>query len=115
MSGRTRRVPDLAQARLPFVDSPKLAAGWPKEGTRADRALSLLLSGEGFNHPDFIGQCGSWRLAAAVFELRKLGWPIETVYTGRLRSGENPYPIATYWLNEECVNSVVGVRRPRTA
>ena len=45
----------------------------------ADRALKLFLDGKVYDHPDFLEGCGSWRLAAVVFQLRALGWPIDTL------------------------------------
>ncbi|WP_374662127.1 hypothetical protein [Inhella sp.] len=45
----------------------------------ADRALKLFLDGRVFDHPDFMEGSGSWRLAAVVFQLRTLGWPIDTI------------------------------------
>jgi hypothetical protein len=65
--------------QLTFLDSPPFCPTWPKRNTLADRALKLFLDGRAFDHPDFIGVCGSWRLAAVVFQLRTLGWPVETI------------------------------------
>lgn len=49
----------------------------PTPGTLADKALALLRAGAAIDHPTFEAATGSWRLAAVVFELRALGWPIE--------------------------------------
>jgi hypothetical protein len=65
--------------QLTFIDAPPFCPTWPKPNTLADRALRMLLDGKVFDHPDFLDGCGSWRLAAVVFQLRALGWPIETV------------------------------------
>lgn len=65
--------------QLTFLDPPPFCHSWPKRNTLADRALKLFLDGRIFDHPDFIGGCGSWRLAAVVYQLRALGWPIETI------------------------------------
>jgi hypothetical protein len=64
--------------QLSFIDPPPFCPSWPKRNTLADRALKLFLDGKVFDHPDFLDGCGSWRLAAVVFQLRTLGWPIET-------------------------------------
>ncbi len=65
--------------QLTFIDPPPFCPSWPKRNSLADRALKLFLDGRMFDHPDFLAGCGSWRLAAVVFQLRTLGWPIETI------------------------------------
>ena len=65
--------------QLTFIDPPLFCPAWPKRNSLADRALKMLLSGRVFDHPDFLEGCGSWRLAAVVFQLRALGWPIDTI------------------------------------
>jgi hypothetical protein len=65
--------------QLTLIDPPPFCPSWPKRNTLADRALKLFLDGRVFDHPDFIEGSGSWRLAAFVFELRALGWPVETI------------------------------------
>lgn len=52
---------------------------WPARGSLPDRALKMFLDGRVLDHPDFLEGCGSWRLAAVVFQLRALGWPIDTL------------------------------------
>jgi hypothetical protein len=39
----------------------------------------MLMDGKALDHPDFLAGCGSWRLAAVVFQLRTLGWPVTTI------------------------------------
>jgi hypothetical protein len=65
--------------QLTLIDPPPFCPAWPKRNTLADCALKLFLDGRVFNHPDFIDGAGSWRLAAVVFQLRTLGWPIDTI------------------------------------
>lgn len=65
--------------QLTFLDPPPFCPSWPKRNSLADRALKLFLDGKAFDHPDFLAGCGSWRLAAVVFQLRTLGWPITTI------------------------------------
>ena len=65
--------------QLTFLDPPPFCPAWPKRNTLADRALKMFLDGRVFDHPDFLEGCGSWRLAAVVFALRALGWPIDTI------------------------------------
>jgi hypothetical protein len=65
--------------QLTLLDPPPFCPAWPTRNTLADRALKLFLDGRVFDHPDFLGGSGSWRLAAVVFQLRTLGWPIQTI------------------------------------
>ncbi len=65
--------------QLTLIDPPPFSPAWPTRNTLADRALKLFLDGRVFDHPDFLEGAGSWRLAAVVFQLRALGWPIETI------------------------------------
>ena len=65
--------------QLSFIDPPPFCPAWPKRNSLADRALKMFLDGRVFDHPDFLEGCGSWRLAAVVFQLRSLGWPIDTL------------------------------------
>jgi hypothetical protein len=65
--------------QLTFLPPPPFCPSWPNRNSLADRALRMFLDGRVLDHPDFLGACGSWRLAAVVFQLRALGWPITTV------------------------------------
>ena len=65
--------------QLTFIEPPPFCPAWPKRSSLADRALKMFLDGRVFDHPDFLEGCGSWRLAAVVFQLRALGWPIDTI------------------------------------
>jgi hypothetical protein len=62
---------------MTLFDCPPTAPALPTPGTLADKALALLRAGAEIDHPTFEALTGSWRLAAVVFELRVLGWPIE--------------------------------------
>lgn len=62
-----------------LFEPAEFSPNWPKKGTLADRALSMLLDGITLDHLDFQGLTQSWRLAAVIFELRCMGWPIGTV------------------------------------
>ena len=100
--------------QLTLLDAPPFCPGWPQRNTLADRALKLLLDGRALDHPDFIDGAGSWRLAAVVFQLRTLGWPIETIDASR-PSEENPSrSIALYRLPAKAAAEVLvtGVQRP---
>ncbi len=65
--------------QLSFLPTLPFCPTWPTPGTLAALALRRLMDGELLNHNDFIGACGSWRLGAVVYDLRVLGWPIETI------------------------------------
>lgn len=58
-----------------FLPPPPLAPTWPS-APLAGHALSALLAGRTLDHPAFFATSGSWRLAAVVRELRRLGWPV---------------------------------------
>ena len=67
--------------QLSFLPPLPFCPTWPTKHTLEDEALALLLAGRLIDHPEFEGDCGSWRLAAVVFNLRALGWPIDTILT----------------------------------
>lgn len=62
--------------QLTLFPLPPLAPVRPAVGTLADAALRMLLAGHTLTHPAFESRTGSWRLAAIVFELRAMGWPV---------------------------------------
>jgi hypothetical protein len=84
--------------QLNLIDAPKLSPSWPPVGLAA-HCLDLLLSGAAINHPDFERETKSWRLAAYVNDLRRMGWPIEseTEAAGEHRN------IARYRLSPEAL------------
>jgi hypothetical protein len=75
-----------------LFEPPPFCPQWPNPATLTARALSMLLAGERLTHPDFQAATRSWRLAACIDELRKLGWPVQTFgetglpITGRRRA-----------------------------
>lgn len=85
--------------QLTLFALPPMCPTWPQRGTLAERALALLLEGRNLDHPTFEAETGSWRLAAVVFELRELGWPVQT--TEKLLPTPNcpTRHIATYCLS----------------
>jgi hypothetical protein len=71
----------------------QFAARCPNPGTQAAIALASLLRGEYLRQVDWLHV--GWRLAAAIGELRDLGWPVLSILihiNGRKR------PIAEYSL-----------------
>jgi hypothetical protein len=84
--------------QLTLIDAPKLSPSWPPVGLAA-HCLDLLLSGAAIAHPDFERETKSWRLAAYINDLRRMGWPIEsdTETAGEHRN------IARYRLSPEAL------------
>lgn len=64
--------------QLSFLPPPPFSPTWPTKGTLPDVALSMFLAGQMLDHSDFEANTQSWRLSAVVFQLKELGWPIES-------------------------------------
>lgn len=85
MSPEKKKAPEPSKVQgaygeqLSFLPPPPFCPTWPQRGTLADRALGLFMDGATLDHPDFESRTQSWRLAAVVFTLRTLGWPIESI------------------------------------
>lgn len=62
--------------QMSFLPEPKYQPRYPIQGTMAAKALRLMLTGAKVAHPDFEAVTGSWRLAAHIYVLKKLGWPV---------------------------------------
>ena len=62
--------------QMSFLPEPPYNPRWPKENTLAEKALQVLLTGKKVSHPQFEVLTGSWRLAAHIYTLKRLGWPI---------------------------------------
>jgi hypothetical protein len=69
----------VLREQLSLMDLPPLCPKLPTRNSLAYRALKLFVDGEVLDHRDFFQGSGSWRLAAVVFRLRVLGWPVETI------------------------------------
>lgn len=67
----------------------------PKAGTLAAHCLQLLRTRPSLTSPSFQEATGSWRLAAVIFDLRGLGWPI---LAATIPSGTSKRGIARYFL-----------------
>lgn len=89
-----------------LFEPPPFSPVWPSPATLVARALDMLLTGERVTHPDFQADTRSWRLAACIDVLRKLGWPVLTFdengqpITGRRRA------IAAYQLPAYALQAV---------
>lgn len=68
-----------APEQLSLFPQPPFCPIWPKHGTLADRALGILMDGHLIDHSEFESRTRSWRACAAIFMLRSLGWPVETI------------------------------------
>lgn len=86
--------------QLTLFAMPAMCPTWPQRGTLADKALALLLDGRSLDHPTFEAEEGSWRLAATVFCLRELGWPIQTDHTSEPTPTCPSRTIAKYYLRD---------------
>jgi hypothetical protein len=86
-----------AAEQLTLFAPPPFAPAWPGRGTLAAHALTKLMMGRQLDHPTFEAATGSWRLAAVVFELRAMGWPVESI--------EAPSP------TEQCPSRAIAVYR----
>ena len=94
--------------QLSFLPPAPLSPVWPSSGL-ALIALDALLSGDVIDHPGFEADTGSWRLAAVVNDLRRLGWPIQSdVAPDTLHDGR-PRTVARYSLSPETLAQLRGV------
>jgi hypothetical protein len=71
--------PQGAGEQLSFLPPPPFCPTWPTRNTLADCALGELMNGKMIDHHDFEDGTQSWRLGAVIFNLRTLGWPVETI------------------------------------
>lgn len=83
---------------------------WPRTNTLAGIALDAMLNGTTLDHPSFERITGSWRLAAVIFELRALGWPIRS-RNRPAQPGERA-GIAVYSLSARALATTFAARRP---
>ena len=82
--------------QLSFLEPVPLNPRMPSPHTLPARALAHLLTGQALTQRQFLAD--SWRLAAAVHELARMGWP---VLTDRLPAPSNIAPggnVAAYRL-----------------
>ena len=84
--------------QLSFLPPQPFNPTWPTRGTLADRALGAMLNGQKIDHPAFENTTLSWRLGAVIFNLRALGWPIETINVARPTAEMPNRAIALYHL-----------------
>ncbi len=108
MKNPERRQASSGFEQLSFLPEPDFNPVWPTPNTLPARCLSLLLAGHSLTHQDFIAVTGSWRLAAVIFTLKELGWPVLD-YEIPAPTVEAPSRhISRYYLGQETVKQAFG-------
>lgn len=95
--------------QLALIAPPPFAPSWPSPTGMASAALHLMLGGAKIDHHDFMGELHSHRLAAYVYDLRALGWPVDTILVPAPSADCPGRTIARYSL-PEWVRQAVGQR-----
>jgi hypothetical protein len=93
--------------QLELLPAPPLRVQWPNPETFAHEALMRMLHGERITQPSF-GPERAWRLAAYIFDLTEMGWPVRSTPVadpGRSR------PIAEYWLPRKAIRAARAMRK----
>ncbi len=83
--------------------APDLLPSDPTPGTRPAEALSLLLERGSIDQREFLDDAGGWRLSDAIYELRRRGWPIETIRVQTTSAAGKKSRIARYRLDRAAV------------
>jgi hypothetical protein len=60
-----------------------------------------MLAGKPLDHADFIRETGSWRLAAVIRDLRRLGWPVQATDEAATAADGHRQDIARYSFGPE--------------
>lgn len=84
-------------SQLSLLPEPGYCPRQPSPNTLEAKCLKLMQEGKHLNHPSFQAITGSWRLAAVVYDLTCLGWPIERTDI-RMLSDFGPRSIRSYWI-----------------
>jgi hypothetical protein len=87
-----------AGEQLSFLPPLPFCPSWPNRHTNDHRALMLLLDGRLIDTIDFQDDTGSWRLAAVIDRLVKMGWPINSIPTSAPTAKNPNRRIAVYEL-----------------
>ena len=77
-----------------FPPSTQFCPKRPKHGTLADKAVAMFMDGLSIDHTEFADETNSWRLAAIVYNLRSLGWPVKSIHQ-RCPTKERPKRVVT--------------------
>lgn len=100
--------------QLNLIPPPPFAPVWPSSGL-ALAALGLMLEGCTIDHPDFERKTGSWRLAAAINQLRATGWPVESYDVPDTLNNGRPRQVARYFLSAEIIAASHEIRKAQEA
>lgn len=87
---------DAVQSEL--FERPAFSPVLPSHASLAAAAADMLLKGREITQCDFLAATRSWRLAAYIFELKQLGWPIEKEETQAPTADHPDRYIAKYRL-----------------
>lgn len=96
--------------QLSFLPPLPFCPSWPSPTTVAGRVLAELLRGEFLDHTDLIEGCSSWRLAAYVDKLKKMGWPVVAFDKAAPSCGCPSRSIALYALPPEIITQAQSLR-----
>lgn len=99
--------------QLSLLDPPEFSPIWPKHGSLAERALHMLMEGKWIDHKDFIERACGWRLAHAVYELRRLGWPVQTIEVPQPTKNVPRRVIGLYFLERRYVAMALSLAQGR--
>lgn len=91
-----------------LLPEPRYNPKMPPERILAAKALRLMLGGMQITHPEFEALTGSWRLAAHIYILRKLGWPVlvaEEPIPSHDDDGRKSH-MGLYYLPQDCIDMV---------
>ncbi|HJV75182.1 MAG TPA: hypothetical protein VJ654_13235 [Noviherbaspirillum sp.] len=108
MKNPERRQASSGFEQLSFLLKPDFNPVWPTPNTLPARCLSLLLAGHALTHQDFIDITGSWRLAAVIFTLKGLDWPIESYEIPAPTIEAPSRHICRYYLSGETIKQAFG-------
>lgn len=95
--------------QLSLLDEPKFKPTVPEKNTLGHKALCMMLDGRKISHIDFQEVTSSWRLAAHIFKLTKMGWPVERIEVTHTTTHKPKYRrICRYFLSREILNKLTG-------
>ncbi len=99
--------------QLSFLPEPLYNPKYPAPNTIASKALNMFLTGNHISHPQFETATGSWRLAAHVHTLKRLGWPVMTESMGMPGTDEDmrARSFVVYYLPDDLLEFMRGVQK----
>lgn len=100
----------LNDIQLTLFPEPPLAVEMPNEGSLEYKCLMLLLDGRNLNHPFFDNETGSWRLAAVIHKLKKMGWDIAHYDVDAPTENSPGRHIRYYLLPQRVINAYNSIR-----